>query len=91
MNTLETLQDILMKEFDLRAEQLAPTAALDTLGIDSLDMIELLFKIEERYGVTIRDDTPTDLKTIGDVVSFIDELIVRSPTGTAAAAVRSSS
>jgi acyl carrier protein len=86
MSTLETLQAILIKEFELRSEQLAPTAALDTLGIDSLDMLELMFKIEDRYGVKIRDDTPTDLKTVGDVVSYIDGLIARSPHGSGAPA-----
>jgi acyl carrier protein len=49
MSTLETLQDILIEEFDLKRDQVTPTAELAALGVDSLDMLELMFKIEDRY------------------------------------------
>jgi hypothetical protein len=37
-----------------------------------------MFKIEDRYGVKIKDDTPTDLVTVDDVVRYIDGLIARN-------------
>ena len=80
MNTLETLQDILVENFRISREGVTPTAELRFLGIDSLDVLELLFKIEDAYGITIRDDTPTDLVTIGDVVIYIDGLLARHAT-----------
>jgi acyl carrier protein len=79
MSTLETLQDILVREFNLTREQLAPTAELSALGVDSLDLLELMFKIEDRFGVTIREDTPTNLQTVSDVVVYIDGLLARAP------------
>ena len=75
MSTLETLQDILIDEFDLTRERVAPDAELTTLGVDSLDLLELMFKIEDRYQLVIRDDVPTDLTTVQDVVHFIDRLL----------------
>jgi acyl carrier protein len=84
MNTLETLQDILVKEFRVAPGQLTPAAELSTLGIDSLDLLELMFKIEDRYGISIKNDTPTNLMTINDVVAYIDGLLARRP-GSAAA------
>jgi acyl carrier protein len=80
MSTLETLQDILVREFDLAHDQLAPTAELNTLGVDSLDLLELMFKIEDCYGIAIKGDIPTDLLTVGDVVVYIDRLLARSPS-----------
>ena len=74
MSTLETLQDILIEEFDLRPERLAPDAELASLGVDSLDLLELMFKIEDRYKLTIQDDVPTNLVTVQDVVRYIDGL-----------------
>lgn len=75
MSTLETLQDILIEEFNLARERVAPDAELAALGVDSLDLLELMFKIEDRYKLAIRDDVPTDLSTVADVVRFIDQLL----------------
>jgi acyl carrier protein len=80
MSTLETLQEILIDEFDLTRAQLLPEAALTALGVDSLDLLELMFKIEDRYKLAIRDDVPTDLHTIADVVVYIDGLLARQET-----------
>lgn len=77
MSTLETLQDILIKEFDLKRERLAADSVLTELGVDSLDLLDLIFKIEDRYRLTIRDDVPLDLVTVQDVVEFIDSLLAR--------------
>jgi len=75
MSTLETLQDILIDEFDLTRERVAPDAEVAALGVDSLDLLELMFKIEDRYKLAIRDDPPNDLITVRDVVRFIDRLL----------------
>ncbi|QNM93411.1 acyl carrier protein [Mycoplasma sp. Pen4] len=40
------------------------------LGIDSLDMAELLFEAEEKFGVTISDEQLTSINTISDVLEI---------------------
>ena len=80
MNTLDTLVDILARDYCVAREQIRPEATLETLGLDSLSVLELMFKIEDRYKVKITGDTPTDLLTVSDVVRYIDSLRV----GTAA-------
>lgn len=50
MNTLEAVQNILIEEFKLSADRLRPEATLAELGIDSLDLVDLIFKIEDRFG-----------------------------------------
>lgn len=48
-----------------------PDDRLDDLGIDSIDLIELNMEVEEKYGITIRDnETRTDM-TINEYVSII--------------------
>ncbi len=78
MSTLETLKDILSEEFELARDQITPDAQLATLGVDSLDLLELMFKIEDRYKLAIRDDVPA-LTTVGDLVSFVDGLLAHKP------------
>lgn len=77
MNTLETLQGLLIEEFNLNREQLTPDTKLAQLGVDSLALLELLFKIEDRFGLKIKDDAPTSLVTLNDVVVYIDSLLAR--------------
>lgn len=45
---------------------------LQDLGIDSLDVVEYLFEIEERYGVEFNPDEMANLTTINDLVNVIE-------------------
>ena len=77
MNTLEIIQDILVEKFALDRAVLTPDATLDRLGIDSLAVLELLFDIEDRFGLKIKEDTPSTLRTLEDVVVYIDALLMK--------------
>jgi acyl carrier protein len=79
MSTLETLQEILVKDYRVLPEQVAPEATLTTMGLDSLSVLELMFKIEDRFHVKITEDTPTNLVSVKEVVSFIDGLLASQP------------
>jgi acyl carrier protein len=79
MSTLEILQDLLIKDHALTREQLAPEAQLSTLGVDSLGLIELMFQVEERFHISLPDDKVPVLVTVGDVVRYIDQLLIELP------------
>ena len=79
MTTLDTLQEILVRDYELGREQLAPDATLSSLNLDSLSLLELMFKIEDNFLVKITGDTPTDLVTVNDVVLYIDGLLAAAP------------
>jgi acyl carrier protein len=80
MTTFDTLVDILARDYCVARDTVTPQATLQTLGLDSLSMLELMFKIEDRYKVKISEDTPTDLVTVDDVVRYIDGLLAKTPT-----------
>lgn len=86
MSTLDTLVEILVRDYCVAREQITPEATLATLGLDSLSLLELMFKVEDCYGVKINDDTPQDLVTVDDVVRYVDGLIARKPAASAAGA-----
>jgi acyl carrier protein len=87
MTTLTRLQDILMKDYPLKCEALTPEAQLADLDIDSLGVMELLFSIEEEFGLDVPNDKQ-ELKTIGDVAGYIDRLIAEQHGGDAASGMR---
>ena len=73
--TIATLRDILVADHDLEIEALQVDTTLASLGIDSLGTIELLWTVEERYGIQLPTEPVQGLDTLGDVVSFIDGLV----------------
>ena len=75
MSTLAILKEILVQEFKRSPEQLQAQTTLADLGIDSLDLVDLIFKIEDRFGLKIKDDVPRSLTTLADVASYVDQLL----------------
>lgn len=51
------------------------SSIVDDLGADSIDLIELIMNLEEEYGISISDEQAVKLKTVGDVVDFINSQI----------------
>ena len=59
---------------------------VDDLDIDSLSMVEIAVQTEDKYGVKIPDEDLAGLRTVGDVVAYIQKLEEENPE--AAAAIR---
>ena len=92
MTSFDGLCEILAKDYQLARETLAPETPLRDLDIDSLGVIELIFAIEEKFGVTASDadtDTARDFNTLQDVSAYIDRLIAQrdAPVAPAPAAI----
>lgn len=84
--TLDRLQLLLAKDYALDPAALAPDAPLDALGMDSLALAELMFTIEDEFDIAIPDD-PAPLRTVGDVVDYIDALRAAKQAGGGAGTV----
>lgn len=72
--TFKQLRRILLRDYPLDSGVITPEAALDSLGIDSLGVAELLFNIEDEFKISVPAE-PVQLASVGDVASFIDGLI----------------
>ena len=81
-STFERLSAILMKDYKLSPDRLTLDAPLEGLGIDSLGTVELLWNIEDAFKIKLPSD-PVNLPTLGDVVSFIDDLVLRQSAASA--------
>ena len=81
--TIDRLRLLLVKDYKLDPATLLPDAPLDALGIDSLGVAELMFNIEDEFKVTIPGE-PVALKTVGDVVGYIDDLVATQQAGATA-------
>lgn len=72
MATIETITTILNDNLDIDPENVTPEATFESLGIDSLDMAELTCTLEEELDIDLGE--PEGLATIGDLVTYIDNL-----------------
>ncbi|WP_157268789.1 acyl carrier protein [Azohydromonas aeria] len=83
--TFERLSAILARDYKLAPDQLTLDAPLEGLGIDSLGTMELLWTVEESFGITLPPDQVA-LPTLGDVVRYIDDLVAAQAAQAADAA-----
>lgn len=74
MSSLQTIQRMMVEQFDLKLEDLSPDAQLDNLGLDSLSVIEFMFNLEDELKIKLTDER-VELKTVGDVVKVVDRII----------------
>lgn len=72
----EKIKRILAEQLDVDEESLTmDTLISEDLGADSLDVVELLMSIEDEFEVEIPDEEIDNLRTIGDVVDYIQNNI----------------
>lgn len=72
MATIDTLKAILNDNLDIVPEKVDMDSTFDSLGIDSLDMVELICELEDRCGIDFGE--PEGLETVADLVAYIDSL-----------------
>lgn len=77
MSVLERLTAMLESDFGIPKESLAPGATLESLDIDSLRLIEIVFAVEEQFKVAMPQDQGeirARVKTLGDLATLVEEL-----------------
>lgn len=81
MSTFDRLCAILVRDYRLDLASLRSDANLEALGIDSLGVAELLFTVEDEFGVKLPTQA-VPLATLGDVARYIDGLVAEQRVST---------
>lgn len=71
MTTFETIAKLIAETKDMDVTNIKPEMSFTDLGLDSLDVAELVMNMEDELGVTI--EISPALKTVKDVVALVDE------------------
>ena len=71
----DELIDIIAEEALMDRAKLIPAAKLEDIGLDSVDLVSVVFAIEEKYGIEIAEDAFDRSDTLGAVLAKIDALI----------------
>ena len=71
----DEVKKILARQLRVDPERITPDSLIKKdLGADSLDILQLLMKIEDEFGYVIPDEQLATFNTVGDVVSFLETL-----------------
>lgn len=71
----EKVKEIIVSELKLDASKVTMDANLETdLGADSLDAVEVIMALEEEFDLEFSDDAATSIKTVGDIVRYIESV-----------------
>ena len=66
-------EEIIMDQLDVEEDEVTMDANIqEDLDADSLDMVDLVMSVEEEFDLKIEDEDVEKIKTVGDIVSFIE-------------------
>ena len=71
----DEVKEILARQLRVSPEKVTLDAQIkNDLGADSVDILQLLMRLEDDYGIVIPDQELAKFETVGDVVAFLDSL-----------------
>lgn len=74
MDTRKILAELAVKEFNCDPEKISADTPIKDLGIDSIAMLEFIFRIEDVFGIQVDNDQAAKLDTIADIANLIEQL-----------------
>lgn len=72
MDTLAIIKELLVENLDVEEGLITEEATFESLGVDSLDMVELICELEEKCEIDLGE--PEGLETIGDLIAYVASL-----------------
>ena len=70
---LERVKKIIAAQLDIDESAITPETDIeDDLGADSLDAVELIVAFEEEFGISVPDDDILALRTVGDIMEYLE-------------------
>ena len=72
----DKIKDIIVEQLDVEEDAVTMEASItEDLGADSLDVVDLVMSIEESFDVEIPDEEVENIKTVGDIVNYIENKV----------------
>ena len=70
----DKLKELVVDQLGVEEDEVTMEASMqDDLGADSLDLVDLVMSVEEEFGVKVADEDLENIKTVGDIVNFIED------------------
>ena len=74
MTNFDQIKKIIVDQLGVDEDAVTPETSIENLGVDSLDLVETIMTVEDEFGVQFEDGDVENLKTVGDIVRYIENL-----------------
>lgn len=72
----EKIKMMISNQFNIDEDDITmDTSFRKDLGVDSIDLVELIMALEDEFDLEVEDDEVEKINTVGDAVNYIDEYI----------------
>lgn len=75
MDEMKKIEEIFKSR--IKKDSVDPNAELRTLGLDSLDLVEIMMEIEDEFHIEFENDEMVGFKTVGDVYKAIENKLAK--------------
>ena len=73
-NIFDEVKEVIVEQLNVSPEEVKPESKfVEDLGADSLDVVELIMALEEKFEIEIPDSEAEKIKTVQDVVDYIEK------------------
>lgn len=73
MDIMERVKKIIVEQLGIEEDKISiDSSFIDDLGADSLDIVELIMAFEEEFDIEIADEDAEKIKTVGDVIKYLE-------------------
>lgn len=73
---IEIITKLIAEQINKDRSAISLESSLESLGADSLDQVEIIIKLQEEFGVEIDDNSAEALRTVGQAVDYICNIIL---------------
>ncbi len=74
MAVFDDVKEVVVEQLNVNPDEVKMESKfVEDLGADSLDVVELVMALEEKFGIEIPDDQAENIQTVGDAVKYIEE------------------
>jgi acyl carrier protein len=75
--TASKITSIIAEKLNIDAASINAQSTLQDLGADSLDMVDIIMKVEEEFGIEINDEDAEKLHNVQDVINYVHALRIK--------------
>lgn len=75
MDTLQTIKDLAATQFGTSIDAIDENASVDKLGIDSLGFLEFMFEVEDKFGVSVPQESLAGVRTLKELAGVVDAVL----------------
>ncbi|MGI5876053.1 MAG: acyl carrier protein [Dethiobacteria bacterium] len=75
MDIFEKVRTLIVEQLDVDSKKITTETTFEDIDADSLDVVELVMALEEEFDLEIADEDVEQIKTVGDIVNYIEENI----------------